>query len=76
MAWVAYLAAGRVELELRIGGGDDARLGPVGGRAAEHARLAVLARVAEGCVVQHLREAEAAIGSETGSEIMSRHVCF
>ena len=53
-AWVGYLAAGGVELELRIGRRDDPRLGPVGGLAAEHARLAVLARVAEGCVVQHL----------------------
>ena len=56
-----------MELELRIGGGDDPRLGPVGGLAAEHARLAVLARVAEGCVVQHLPGTETAIGSETGS---------
>ena len=66
---VGYLAAGGVELELRIGCGDDARLGPVGGLAAEHARLAVLARVAEGCVVQHLPGTETAIGSE----IMPRH---
>ena len=61
-----------MELELRVGRRDDARLGPVGGLAAEHARLAVLARVAEGCVVQHLPGTETAIGSE----IMSTRLTF